>query len=81
MKLHQYQGAMTIGGREQIGLVNISFAKNRATISFELPGERPKRLASFSKSQWLNQDGVNTALRGKGLLWRRTVSEIEYASR
>lgn len=81
MKLHQYQGAMMVGGREKIGLVNISFGKNRATVSFELPGERPTRLASFSKSQWLDQDGVNASLRSKGLLWRRTVSEIEYTSR
>lgn len=72
---------MTVGGREKVGLVNISFGKSRATVSFELPGERPSRLASFSKSQWLDQDGVNTTLRGKGLLWRRTVSEVEYASR
>jgi|GEM_PF-796862 hypothetical protein len=81
MRLHQYQGAMTVGGREKIGLVNISFGRNRATVSFELPGERPVRLASFSKSQWIDQDGVNASLRGKGLLWRRSVSEIEYASR
>lgn len=81
MKLQQYQGAMTVGGREKIGLVNISFGKNRATVSFKLPGERPTRLASFSKSQWLDQDDVNSTLRGKGLLWRRTVSEIEYISR
>lgn len=81
MKLHQYQAAITTGGSERIGLVNISFGKSRATVSFEAPGERPTRLASFSKSQWIDQDGVNSTLRGKGLLWRRSVSEVEYAER
>ena len=81
MKMHQYQGVMNVGGKEVMGLLHVSYGKNRATVQFEVPGERPKRLASFSKSQWLDQDGVNTKLRGLGLLWHRTVSEIEYAER
>lgn len=80
MNLHQYQAAMTIGhGKEIMGLLNISFGKNRATVKFEVPGERPKRIASFSKTKWLDQENVNTELRARGILWHRSVSEAEYA--
>lgn len=82
MKTHHYQGVMNVGGREAMGLVHITFGKNRATITFKKDGQsRAQRLATFSKSQWLDQDRVNTELRGRGLLWHRTVSELEYAER
>lgn len=82
MNTHHYQGVMNVGGREAMGLVHITFGKNRATVTFQENGQdRKKRVASFSKTQWLDQDGVNTELRARGILWHRTVSELEYAKR
>lgn len=77
----QYQGAMSLQGKERIGIVQISMNKGRATVTFEAEGIRPQRLGTFSKSQWMNQNEVNADLRGKGLLWRRTVTEETYARR
>ncbi|MFZ5535688.1 MAG: hypothetical protein ACOY3M_06075 [Patescibacteria group bacterium] len=77
----QYQGAMSIQGKERIGIVHISMNKGRATVTFEAEGIRPQRLGTFSKSQWMDQNEVNVELRGKGLLWRRTVTEETYARR
>lgn len=77
----QYQGAMSTQGKERIGIVHISMNKGRATVTFEAEGIRPQRLGTFSKSQWMDQNEVNVELRGKGLLWRRTVTEETYARR
>jgi len=82
MKTHQYQGVMNVGGKEVMGLLHVSFGKNRATITFKENGQdRAKRVATFSKTKWLDQDEVNTELRARGLLWHRSVSELEYAKR
>jgi len=80
IRLHTYQAArVTKTGGIEVGSVHINLKNKEVAVTFK-SGSRRQRLGVFTIAQWSDQDTVNIALRQRGLAWRRTVSEIEYAA-